>query len=194
MKKGEITRNGILEKAMDMAGRLGLDGVSIGGLAKAMGMSKSGLFRHFQSKENLQLAILEHAIAIYAEKVAIPALKTEAGIPRIKTLVDRWIDWSTRSTGGCIFVIAGTDFSDRPGKVRDRIREQQQDWIDSLCRIAQSAIRTGDFRENIDCKQFAFEFYSLLLGFHLYHRLLRSPAIAERQKRALDCLLDNYRK
>lgn len=194
MKNGEATRNGILEKAIEMAGQFGLEGVSIGGLAKAAGMSKSGLFGHFQSKENLQLAILEHAIAVFAEKVAVPSLKTKAGIPRIQALVDQWIEWSTQSTGGCIFVIAGTDFSDRPGKVRDRILEQQQDWIESLSRIARSAIRVGDFREDIDCEQFAFEFYSLLLGFHLYHRLLRNPDIQHRQKIALTRLLSNYRR
>jgi len=193
MKKGKATRNGILEKAMEMAGQLGLDGVSIGGLAKATGMSKSGLFGHFQSKENLQLAILEYAITVFAEKVAIPSLQTNAGISRIQTLMDCWVDWSTQRTGGCIFVIAGTDFIDRPGKVRDRIREQQQDWVDSLSRIARSAIRVGDFKEDIDCEQFAFEFYSLLLGFHLYHKLLRSSDIGERQKTALSRLLASYR-
>ena len=194
MKKGEETRNGILKVAMDMASQLGLEGVSIGALSKAMGMSKSGLFAHFQSKENLQLAILEHAIGIFSEKVAIPALKTKAGIPRIQNLHDRWIDWSTQRTSGCIFVIAGKDFSDRPGKVRARIRKQQQDWIDSLSRIARSAIRVGDFREDIDCEQFAFEFYSLLLGFHLYHKLLRSSDVGKRQKTALNWLLANYRR
>jgi AcrR family transcriptional regulator len=194
MKKGKATKNGILEKAMEMAGQLGLEGVSIGGLAKATGMSKSGLFGHFQSKENLQLAILEYAITVFTEKVAIPSLQTKAGIPRIQTLVDRWIDWSTRRTGGCIFVIAGADFSDRPGKVRDRIREQQEDWVDSLSRIARSAIRAGDFREDIDCDQFAFEFYSLLLGFHLYHKLLGSSDVGKRQKTAINRFLAIYRR
>ncbi len=193
MKKGAETKFHILEVATDMASRLGLEGISIGALSKATHMSKSGLFAHFQSKENLQLAILEHAIGIFAEKVAIPTLKTTAGIPRIKTLLEKWIAWSTQSTGGCVFVIASADFSDRPGKVRDRIRAQQQDWVDALARVAQSAIRVGDFRDDIDCRQFAFEFYSLLLGFHLYYKLLQSPDIEERQKEALERLIANYR-
>lgn len=175
-----------------MASQLGLECVSIGALSKATQMSKSGLFAHFQSKENLQLAILDHAAQVFAEKVIIPAVRTEAGIPRIRALVKSWISWSFTISGGCIFVTASTDFSDRPGKVRDLLLSQQEQWIDSIRRTAVSAMRVGDFREDIDCKQFAFDLYSLLLGFHLYHKLLNNPDTVERLEKALDRLLDNY--
>ena len=192
MTKGEDTKLMILEVGLDMASQLGLETVSIGALAKATGMSKSGLFAHFQSKENLQNDILRYAGQLFSKGVVVPALKTQAGIPRIRALVDNWVHWTSKVTGGCIFVQASNDFKDREGTVRDFLLLQQKAWIDSLRRIAQSAIRVGDFREDMDCDQFAFELYSLLLGFHLYHKLLRTEDIQDRQQKALDELIRRY--
>ena len=193
MTKGEDTKLSILETGLDMASRLGLEAVTIGSLAGATGMSKSGLFAHFQSKENLQIEILNFAADEFADSVVIPALKVRRGIPRIKALVRNWIGWGAKLTGGCIFVTAGTEFSDRPGKVRDLLQHQQQQWVDSLRRMADSAVRAGDFRLDIDGEQFAFELYSLILGFHFYHRLLRDDDSMQRQQAALDRLLADYR-
>ncbi len=183
----------ILEAGLDMASQLGLEGVSIGALAQATNMSKSGLFAHFQSKENLQIEILDYAARLFSEDVIIPALATKAGIPRIKALVNNWVEWADNLTGGCIFVSASADYSDRPGKVRECLLGQQEDWIDCLCRMAESAIKAGDFREDIECEQFAFDLYSLLLGFHLYDKLLDDSATKKRQEIALDRLLANYK-
>ena len=193
MTKGEDTKLSILETGLDMASRLGLEAVTIGSLAGATGMSKSGLFAHFQSKENLQIEILKFAADEFADSVVIPALKVRRGIPRIKALVRNWIGWGAKLTGGCIFVTAGTEFSDRPGKVRDLLQQQQQQWVDSLRRMGDSAVRAGDFRPDIDGEQFAFELYSLILGFHFYHRLLRDDDSMQRQQAALDRLLADYR-
>ena len=176
-----------------MATQLSLESVTIGNLAKATQMSKSGLFAHFHSKENLQVEIINHAGDLFAEGVVIPALMEKPGIPRIKALVNNWIQWSSRMTGGCIFVTASAEFTDRPGKVRDFILKQQEAWIESLRRIARSAIRVGDFRDDIDCDQFAYELYSLLLGFHLYDKMLNNSDTRKRQETALKRLLDNYR-
>jgi AcrR family transcriptional regulator len=192
MKKGEETKMVILDAGLDMASQYGLEGVSIGSLANLINMSKSGLFAHFQSKENLQVEILKYAGRLFAEDVIVPALKTKAGIPRIKALVKNWVSWEDNLTGGCIFVTASAEFSDRPGKVRDYLLEQQRDWIDSLLRIAQSAIEVGDFRKDVDCEQFAFDLYSLLLGFHLYDKLLDDSETKKRQEVALEQLLANY--
>jgi AcrR family transcriptional regulator len=194
MSKGEDTKQKILEAGLDMASQLGLDAVSIGALAKATRMSKSGLFAHFQSKENLQRDILSYAGVLFSTHVVVPALKTDAGIPRIKALVENWDRWVAKTmTGGCVFVQASSDFNDRDGKVRDFLLLQQEAWIDCLRRIAQSAIRVGHFREGIDCDQFAFEFYSLLLGFHLYYQLLKNEDIHLRQNKSLDDLIQRYR-
>jgi len=192
MDKRGLKKQAILEVGLQMASQIGLEGLSIGSLAKETRMSKSGLFAHFQSKENLQIAILEYAGELFAEHVVFPALVIEAGIPRIRTLVSCWIDWTSRLTGGCIFVTASSEFRERPGKVRDVVVRQQEQWMDSLSRIARSAIKAGAFRADIDCDQFAFDLYSLLLGFHYYDQLLHDPHSKKRQEQALNRLLANY--
>jgi AcrR family transcriptional regulator len=193
MTKGKDTKNMVLEAGLDMASQLGLECVTIGNLAKATNLSKSGLFAHFQSKENLQVEILNHAARVFSEGVIIPALETKAGIPRIRALVDNWIQWTSELTGGCIFVTASADFTDRPGRVRDVLLNQQKEWIDCLKRIAQSAVAVGDFRKDIDDDQFAFDLYSLLLGFHLYFNLLDDVEIRKRQEAALTRIINSYK-
>lgn len=193
MTKGEDTKLVILKAGLQMASALSLEAVTIGSLAKATGMSKSGLFAHFQSKENLQIAILDYAAQVFTDKVLAPALKTDAGLTRIKSLVERWVTWGSSLKGGCIFVSASTEFSERPGKVQQYLRHQQQQWIDSLARLGRAAMRVGDFSADIDAEQFAFELYSLLLGFHYYHLLLRDADTKQRQETALEQLLDRYR-
>ena len=182
----------ILDAGLQMASQFGLEGVSIGSLAKAINMSKSGLFAHFLSKENLQIDILNYAGRLFSESVVVPALKTKAGASRIRALVNNWVEWTSKLSGGCIFVSASSDYSDRPGKVRDFLLAQQNEWTECLRRIAESAIRVGDFRQDIDCEQFAFDLYSLLLGFHLYDKLLDHAETKKRQDQALKRLLDDY--
>ena len=194
MKKGEDTKQTILECALQLASQVGLESMTIGTLAAETGMSKSGLFAHFQSKEKLQIEIIEHAGHEFASQVVVPALKMPAGIPRVSALVENWIAWGANIKGGCIFVSASTEFSDRPGRVREALLRQQEAWIDSLRRIAQSAIQVGHFRKDIDCDQFAFELYSLLLGFHYYHKLLQDAETKKRQEISLKQLLDKYRQ
>ena len=192
MSKGEETKQVILEAGLKMATQLSLESVTIGALSKETRMSKSGLFAHFKSKENLQLEILKHAGELFAEEVIFPALGEKAGIPRIKAVAGNWSRWSRKMTGGCIFIASSTEFSDRPGKVRDFIRTQQEMLVDSLRRVALSAIGAGDFRKGADCDQFAFDLYSLMLGFHYYDRLLNHKDTRKHQDAALAQLLANY--
>ena len=192
MTKGEDTKTMILSTGLEMASQLGLENVTIGELAKATGMSKSGLFAHFASKENLQIQILDHAGRLFAAQVIQPALLVPAGAGRILALFDNWIAWSAGLKGGCIFVTASSDFKDRPGNVRAFLLKQQQDWLACLRRVAESAVKAGDFRPDIDAAQFAFEMYSLLLGVHLYDKLLNSADIDARQRAGLEKLLGNY--
>jgi len=119
MTKGEDTKNAILTTGLDMASRLGLEQVTIGGLAKEAGLSKSGLYAHFQSKETLQVEILEHAGQLFATSVLVPALKVKPGISRIKNLVENWNLWNACLSGGCIFISTSNAFKNRPGKVRE---------------------------------------------------------------------------
>jgi len=192
MTKGTDTKQFILETGLDMASRVGLESVTIGELAKATGMSKSGLFAHFKSKENLQIEILHFAGELFADGVIVPALRTKAGVGRIRQLVANWVKWTGSLTGGCIFVTASTDFSNRPGKVRDALLAQQEQWLDSLKRLCQSAMQEGELRQDIDCDQFSFDLYSLLLGFHLYHELLQDKETRNYQETALNRLLEDY--
>ena len=192
MKKGDDTRAGILSMGLEMASQYGLEAVTIGSLAKEMNMSKSGIFGHFQSKEKLQILILEYAVEQFTQSVVLPTLKVKGGIARIKTMVNRWINWGNGLGGGCIFVTTSNEFSERSGPVRDALVASQLTWLESLGRLAESAIKSGDFRSDIDPKQFAFELYSLLLGFHHYHRLLRDQHIQEKEEKALEKLINSF--
>ena len=192
MKKGEDTRNSILSAGLEMASQYGLEDVTIGGLAKEMNMSKSGIFGHFQSKENLQILILNYAVEQFTQTVVLPTLKVKGGIPRIRAMVKRWINWGNGLGGGCIFVSTSNEFSERPGLVRDALVASQKTWLNSLSRLAESAIKSGDFRPDIDPQQFAFELYSLLLGFHHYYRLLRDQDIQDKQENALEKLIQSF--
>jgi len=192
MKKGDNTKVSILSAGLQMASQFGLGDVTIGGLAKEMNMSKSGLFGHFQSKENLQIQILEHAMVQFKETVLLSGLKVEAGIPRIKAVVEKWISWGNGLGGGCIFVNSSNEFSERPGPVRDALVASQELWLNSLARLAKSAIKAGDFRPDIDQEQFAFELYSLLLGFHHYLRLLRAKDCQVKEEKALEKLIRSF--
>ena len=110
--KGEQTRAAILDEALRIASRLGLEGLTIGSLADATGMSKSGLFAHFGSREELQLAVLEHAAQRYGETVLVPALKIDRGLPRLRAMFERWLDWASASglPGGCIMIAAAHEY------------------------------------------------------------------------------------
>ncbi len=193
MNKGKETKRKIMDMGFELASTLGLECLSIGTLAKATSMSKSGLFGHFNSKENLQLAVMKHAGGIFRHEVIIPALKTERGIPRIKKITDCWINWSIHLTGGCIFVAAAAEYSDRSGPIKDCINKQHDLWIECLERITQSAVTTGDFKANTNCSLFAFELYSLILGFFLYHNALDYPGARDLIDASVERLINSYK-
>ena len=132
--KGEATREAILAHALGLATRIGFEGLTIGRLAEALQMSKSGLFAHFRSKEGLQLEILRFAGARMVETVVKPAFAVERGEPRVRALFDRWLAWeqSPDLPGGCPFMAASFELDDRPGPVRDFVVQNLRDWIDTL--------------------------------------------------------------
>lgn len=183
--KGEDTRSHVLGAALSLATQLGLEGVTIGKLAEHVGMSKSGLFAHFSSKENLEVAILDEAVARFVEHVVAPALRKPRGEPRVRALVERWLDWSKADflPGGCIFVAASVELDDRPGPARDRLVASQRDWLATLAQAARIAIDEKHFRKDLDVEQLAHELFSIAYGYHFVRRLL-DPAEAERRARA----------
>ena len=195
MRKGEATKQAIIERAMGVASTVGLEGLSIGNLSKTLGLSKSGLFAHFQSKEGLQIAVLQAAESYFIERVVRPALTAPRGEPRVRALFDNWLRWAERQLpGGCIFVAAATEFDDRPGPVREVLAQGQRDWVETMTRAAQIAKDEGHFREDLDPRQFAFEFNALTLSSHHFRRLLSAPDSGELARTAFDGLIARVRQ
>src|SRR4029079_12539542 len=185
MGKGELTRQAILERATALASRHGLEGVSIGHLAEELGLSKSGLFAHFGSKEVLQVEILRFAAERFVEHVVRPALAQPRGEPRVRAIFERWIAWRTShsvpgrsllAAGGSALVAAASELADRPGPARDELVRLQRDWLDSIAISFRSGITEGHFRADCDPEQFAYDLYAVALGLHHARRLLRNPA------------------
>ena len=173
--QGERTRAAILRVAVDLASIEGLEGLTIGRLSTELSMSKSGLFAHFGSKEELQLATIEAARAIFIEEVIRPALESsERGLPRIWELCEAWTEYAQRGVfkGGCFFAAASSEFDGRPGPVKDRIAESMLEWLGTLERGVREAQDVGHLDPKADAKQIAFEFNALVMAgnwaFQLY--------------------------
>lgn len=188
MSKGEATRGVILDEAGRLARRVGLAGLTIGSLATQTGMSKSGLFAHFGSKESLQLQVLQHSSERFVDEVIRPALKSPRGVPRVRDLFERWLAWDSVE-GGCPLVAASFELDDQPGPVREHLVRVQRDWADTLATVFTSGIGGGHFRPDADPRQFAQDLLGVMLSFHMASRLLADPVAADRARRALDALL-----
>jgi AcrR family transcriptional regulator len=191
--KGEETRAAILDRAVGLASRIGLEGLSIGGLAGETGLSKSGLFAHFESKQNLQLEVLRTSAERFVASVLSPALKKPRGVPRIRALFDNWLSWSRSMPGGCFFVAAANELDDQPGPLRDQLVAYQRDWIGALATAARIAVQERQFKKNLDANQFAYDFYSILLAYHHFSRLMSYRDAEARARRSFERLLESSR-
>ena len=191
MRKGDLTRQAILERATGLASEVGLEGLTIGALATDLQLSKSGLFAHFHSKEALQLQVLEHGAAVFVERVIRPALAQPRGELRMRALFERWLDWTQSSPlpGGCLFVQAAVELDDRPGPVRDRLVEFQRQWLAVIVTSMELGIEAGAFHNVADPEQFAQDLYGVMLAYHHASRLLRDPRAEARARRAFDALV-----
>ena len=167
---------------------IGVSGLTIGRLAEEMGLSKSGLFAHFGSKEALDVAVVEEASRQFVQEVMVPALREPRGEPRVRALFERWLVWGQRP-GGCFFVGASAELDDRVGPSRDALARADKDWLDELAKAARIAVREGHFATTIDPDQFAFELNGIMLSFHQFHRFLREPEALARTRRAFDRLV-----
>ena len=188
MAKGEETRQAILARAFELATVVGVSSLSIGRLAEATGLSKSGLFAHFGSKEALEVAVVEEASRQFVQEVMVPALRQPRGEPRVRALFDRWLAWGDRP-GGCFFVGATAELDDRPGPPRDRLVQAQRDWIDALATAARIAVTEGHFAPALDPEQFAFELYGIMLAYHSFHRFVRDDHAPARARAAFERLV-----
>jgi AcrR family transcriptional regulator len=190
--KGAETRQAILARAFELANVVGVSGLSIGRLAEATGLSKSGLFAHFGSKEALEVAVVEEAARQFVHDVMMPALREPRGEPRVRAMFEHWLTWGQRP-GGCFFVGATAELDDRPGPPRDALVQACRDWIDAIALAAKIAITEQHFRADLEPEQFAFEAYGIMMGAHTFFRFLRDPGALDRASQAFERLVATSR-
>ncbi|HVQ25086.1 MAG TPA: TetR/AcrR family transcriptional regulator, partial [Planctomycetota bacterium] len=175
-QKGLQTRAAILEAALGLASQIGLEGLSIGALAEVTRMSKSGVFAHFGSREELQISVVREYHARFEEEVFFPAVREPRGLPRLRGLFERWVRRvSVEIDAGCIYISGAVEFDDRPGPVRDALAESVKVWLAAMLRAVLQAQEEGHLRAEADARQISFEIHALILALHYEARFLRSP-------------------
>ncbi len=194
MGKGETTKTAVLDEATELASLVGLGGLTIGTLAAATKLSKSGLYAHFTSKEALQVEVLRHARKRFTDVVMRPTVATPRGEPRLRAFFEQWLLWqATAYGGGCIFVDAASEFDDQEGAVRDELVRAERDKMDSIELIVGTAVSEGHFRPDVDVAQFAYELEGILLAHHHARRLMRDDRADARARLAFERLVDSCR-
>ena len=185
------TRERILAQGLALMSQSGVNGVTLGVLAEQVGMSKSGLFAHFRSKESVQVELLAHMAAFAGTHVIEPAMRAEEGLPRLRELVRHWFGWAQRAglPGGCPVAAGLFEFDDVEGEVRNKILEMEGEWRRLLIELVSRAVALGHLRRDIDVEQFVWELSGIYLGHHAAHRFLRAADADARAKTAFDALL-----
>ena len=194
--KGEETRAQILAAAVDQASSGGFESLTIGTLAEKTGMSKSGLFAHFGSKLDLQIAALDESARQFTDAVFRPALKAPRGVRRLRTLIENWITWPQRASlpGGCPIDAASREYQHQPGPMRDAILDRQRQLDAALSRAVQLAVETGELAASTDTRQFAFEFLAIILVFYRYEMVLGPDESRKRARTAFENLVERFRR
>ena len=193
MRKGEQTRAAIVEAALALASRNGLEGLTIGALAERMRMSKSGVFAHFGSREDLQLAVLKAYEQRFVDDILVPALRERRGLPRLRAILARWVERTTlEASSGCIWISGASEYDDRPGVLRDELVSMVRGWQRELSRAILQAIEAGELRAGTDAEELVFELYGLILVLHHDVRLMRNPDAADRARRAFERVLASF--
>jgi AcrR family transcriptional regulator len=192
--KGERTRAAILEAGFRIVSEAGLEGLTIGTLAATTGMSKSGLFAHFGSREDLLLAVLGLGQEEFLRLVVNPALSKPRGLPRLRTLFTNWINWTESADlpGGCPMIGGAAEFDDKPGPVREALAAGQRAWIGTLNRAIRQAIEQGQLAADTDAEQISFELFGLALVVHHHRRLLGYDKARQRALEALEAVLERH--
>lgn len=181
LHKGQQTKAAILEAALGLATHIGLEGLSIGALAETMGMSKSGVFAHFGSREELQISVIREYHHRFEEEVFFPAVAGLRGMPRLRALFDNWMKrTSIEIDSGCIYISGAVEFDDRPGPVRDALASSVKTWLSAMHRAIVLAKKEGHLRADADEQQMAFEIHGLILALHYEARFLQNPGAIQR--------------
>ncbi len=193
LQKGQQTRAVILDAALGQASHMGLEGLSIGALADLTHMSKSGVFAHFGSREELQIAVIREYHARFEEEVFFPAVREARGLPRLRALFERWLRRvSVEVDSGCIYISGAVEFDDRPGPVRDALASMVRAWQAALERAIRLSIAEGHLRADTDPLQMLFEVHGLILALHHDARFLRLPGAVDRARAAFDRIVTHY--
>jgi AcrR family transcriptional regulator len=193
--KGERTKHAILDAAAALATQEGLEPLSIARLAEATGMSKSGLFAHFGSKEELQLDTVDHAAAMFVDEVIAPARAAPRGVARVWALCDRMVDYSERQVfpGGCFFACTSFEFNNRPGPVRDRIKEMMRSWLSYLEHAVEQAQEAGELDPQLSAREVAFQLDAFAQSANAQFQLFRDERVFEEARRAIRDRIESLR-
>ena len=193
LHKGQQTRAAILDAALGLASHMGLEGLSIGALAQVTQMSKSGVFAHFGSREELQISVIREYHTRFEEEVFFPAIREARGLPRLRALFERWIRRvSVELDSGCIYISGAVEFDDRPGPVRDALASMVRAWHAALAKAISMAIAEGQLRADTDPTQMLFELHGLILALHHDARFLRIPGALGRARAGFERTLSHY--
>ncbi|MBK1615656.1 TetR family transcriptional regulator [Rubrivivax gelatinosus] len=193
LQKGLQTRAAILDAALGLASHMGLEGLSIGTLAEVMQMSKSGVFAHFGSREELQISVIREYHTRFEEEVFFPSMAEDRGLPRLRSLFERWIRRvSIELDSGCIYISGAVEFDDRPGPVRDALVSMVRAWHLALQRAIAMAVEEGHLRPETDPSQLLFEMHGLILALHHDARLLRNTGVLDRARRGFERLVADW--
>jgi AcrR family transcriptional regulator len=193
LSKGEQTRAAILDAALETASLNGIEGLTIGGLADKMGMSKSGVFAHFGSREELQIAVLRRYHEKFEEDVFVPAMHAPRGLPRLQMMFDLWIKRVTvEIAAGCIYIGGAVEYDDRAGAVRESLFGMINTWQQALRRAAEQSIEMGHLPADVDPSQVVFEMYGLVLALHHDQRFLKRPGSVKRAETGFARLIHSY--
>jgi len=191
MKHAGKAHKKIVDRALVLANQVGLEGLSLGVLASDLKRSKSGLFAHFKSKEDLQLDVLREAIDRFVTLVVRPALEQPRGELRLRALFDGFLDWvgGRYVKGGCIFMALSSEYGDRPGPIRDLLVESQRTCANTIARVVQTAIDEKHLRADLDPMQFAYEVVGIGMAFKHAFKLMDDPKAEKRARTAFENLL-----
>ncbi len=193
MRKGELTRAAILDVALDLASRDGLEGLTIGLLADRMNMSKSGVFAHFGSREDLQIEVLKLYHHHFEQEVFYPSMKEARGLPRLEAMFALWIKRVTvEIASGCIYISGAVEYDDRPGPIREELVGMVLAWQDALRRCVGQAREMGHLRADTDPEQLVYEMYGLVLALHHEARFIKRPGSVDRAQTGFERLLHTY--
>ncbi|MDO9236793.1 MAG: TetR/AcrR family transcriptional regulator [Aquabacterium sp.] len=191
--KGQQTRVAILEAALNLASHMGLEGLSIGALADTTGMSKSGVFAHFGSREELQISVIREYHERFEDEVFRPAVRQPRGLPRLRAMFENWVGKvTTEIDSGCIYISGAVEFDDRPGPVRDALASMVLLWHGALGRAIRMAVDLGQLRADTDPMQMLFEIHGLILSLHHDARFLRSDGAQGRARKAFERVIQFY--